>query len=107
MADALADTYPYAWWTWDGITSYGNGVLIVSKHPLYRGRSLLYTNADPNGVVDRLLLGVDVVTPDAHFHVMCAHLTAFSNAGNIAVRQAQIDETKAFAMAEGYWDEPT
>jgi endonuclease/exonuclease/phosphatase family metal-dependent hydrolase len=108
LAAMLAGTYPHAWWSsTDDETVYGNGVVIVSKHPLYRGRRLHYVAEDPASVVDRTLLGVDVVTGDSYFHILCAHLTAYSTPENVAIRQAQIVETKQFAMAEGYWDGPT
>jgi endonuclease/exonuclease/phosphatase family metal-dependent hydrolase len=103
LAALLSEQFPYAWWSWIGDANFGNGVVIVSRHPLYRGRILRYEANDATGFVDRVLLGVDVVTDTSHFHVLCTHLEAFDP----EARSAEIDEVVAYAEAEGYLDGPT
>jgi endonuclease/exonuclease/phosphatase family metal-dependent hydrolase len=103
MASLLSEEFPYAWWTWEGDAAFGNGVLIVSRHPLYRGRALRFEANDSSGFVDRMVLAADVVTESSHFHVLCTHLEAFDR----DARAAEVDELVTFAEAEGYIDGPT
>jgi endonuclease/exonuclease/phosphatase family metal-dependent hydrolase len=103
MSALLSEQFPYAWWTWLGDKPFGNGVVILSRHPLYRGRALLYEANDETGFVDRVLLGADVVTDTSHFHVMCTHLEVRGS----VIAGLEIQELAAFAEAEGYLDGPT
>jgi hypothetical protein len=111
MAAHLADTFPYSFWTWQGTGQHplGNGVLIASKFPLYRGREHVF--AAQNGIVDRVIIGADVLMPDSYFHLMCTHLQAGLDTGNpqasVEVRTAEVNEAFAWAQAEGYMDGPT
>jgi endonuclease/exonuclease/phosphatase family metal-dependent hydrolase len=107
LAAALADTYPYAWWSWSGATTWGGGILIVSKYPLYRGREHIYTNTPPAPLVDYMIAGASVLMPDATFHVLCTHMQAYADPEFVTIRQAQIAEIEAWASAEGYLDGPT
>ncbi|HEY3354046.1 MAG TPA: endonuclease/exonuclease/phosphatase family protein [Polyangia bacterium] len=107
VAAQVATTFPYAWWQEERTAAAGNGVLILSKHPLYRGRDLTYTVQDFPATLRRKLLGVDVVTPDAHFHVMCTHIASTYDATGQTQRLAQIAELNTFATAQGYAAGPT
>jgi endonuclease/exonuclease/phosphatase family metal-dependent hydrolase len=103
----IEDAWPYAYWSIIDTKGWGNGLLIVSKHPLYRGREIRY-QAQPTGgnaVLDRIAIGADVVTDDAHFHVICTHL--HHEASEPEIRMDEIDELKAWSMTEGYYDGPT
>lgn len=107
LAALLSPAFPYAWWTWQGQTAWGNGLVIVSKHPLYRGRALRFVNNDPGNYVDRTIIGASVLMQDSYFHVLCTHLQAFDDPANLAARMAEIEEIKTWSMAEGYDDGPT
>jgi endonuclease/exonuclease/phosphatase family metal-dependent hydrolase len=105
MAAQLADTYPHSFWTFAGQGHpLGNGVLIVSKHPLYRGRELAFQAQ--SGIVDRVIIAANVLTADSYFTVMCTHLQAGLDTGgpgaSVSIRQAEINEVFAWAQAEGY-----
>lgn len=103
----IEDAWPYAYWSTIDTEGWGNGLLIVSKHPLYRGREIRY-QAQPTGgnaVLDRIAIGADVVTDDAHFHVICTHL--HHEASEPEIRMDEINELETWAVAEGYDDGPT
>jgi endonuclease/exonuclease/phosphatase family metal-dependent hydrolase len=107
MAADLKDVYPYATWRWrnpNGDTQYGTGVLIASKHPLYRARSIKYVSVDPTTVVDRGLVVADVLTPTSYFTVMCTHLQAGLDASEVTIKSNEITEAVAFAQEQGYMD---
>ena len=55
------------------------------------------------GNVDRMVIGVDVVTEDSYFSVLCTHLEAYAP----AARSAETDELNAWALTEGYLDRTT
>jgi endonuclease/exonuclease/phosphatase family metal-dependent hydrolase len=108
MAADLKDVYPYATWRWRNPTSdtqLGNGLLIASKHPLYRARSLEYQAVEGTTVVDRGVMAADVLTPDAYFTVMCTHLQAGLKASQVTIKGEEVSEAVAFARAEGYLDD--
>lgn len=108
LAGLLAPEWPYAFWDYTKQFLWGNGVLIVSQHPLYRGRSIRFEANDTKGFCDRIVLGVDVlVEGSSYFHVMCTHLQAYNDEENIAVREAEIAEVRAWAQLQGYFDGPT
>ncbi len=106
FAELLADAFPYAMWTHTHESNFGNDVVIVSKHPLYRGRELRYAT-NPEDTVDRMAVAATVVTDDAAFHVVCTHLTSANDPDFVAARQAQIAELETWMQAEGYTGEPT
>lgn len=106
----LADTYPNAYWTWTGAYPQRTGLLIVSKHPLYRGRELYYTMGNDGPTVDRAAIGVTMVASnDAWYaNVLCTHWHAgLANASDLAVRSNHADELKTWATNEGYLSEPS
>jgi len=102
VADALRAQWPYIFFSYINTTTWGNGVMILSKHPLYRGRHLRFEHNDSSGVIDRIVIGADVVTDTSHFHVLCTHLAL-----DIDIRNDEIAELKTWAQAEGYYDAPT
>jgi len=107
FAAAVASAFPYAYWNEERSTPMGNGLLVLSKHPLYRGRAPILTAQDYPDKYLRKLLAVDVVTPTAYFHVMCTHLAADTTTSEAAKRQSQIEELNALATTEGYFAQPT
>jgi endonuclease/exonuclease/phosphatase family metal-dependent hydrolase len=111
MADAVRSAYPYAFWTdysSNGPTGYGNGEMILSKYPLYRGRVHPYVAIAPTHSVDYMLIGADVLEPQqSYFHVMCTHTQTDLDDADVAIRGAEVDEIVAFAQTNGYLDGPT
>ncbi len=111
FAAKLADTYPYSYWTWTSKYPQGNGLLLMSKHPMYRGRELYYSMGNGGPTVDRMAIGVTIVPTDNAWYanVLCTHETAGLRPvdNDTVTRQSQIAELKAWAMAEGYFDEQT
>ena len=63
FAAAMADTFPYSYWTWTGVAASGNGLMILSKHPLYRGREIQFAQGTTT-TVDRMAIGATVVDSD-------------------------------------------
>lgn len=108
-AAMLASTYPYHYYSWTGQYAQGNGLLIVSKHPLYRGRELYYTMGNGGPTVDRMALGVHVVDSDNDWHakVLCTHLHAGLKTPDLAIKLDQATELNAWAATEGYTTGPT
>jgi endonuclease/exonuclease/phosphatase family metal-dependent hydrolase len=106
MATRLSAEFPYAWWTWEGTATFGNGVLIVSKHPLYRGRVLTYSMNEDEGNLDRMAIAADVVTADSYFHVICGHTQAGSSTLQTTMRQSNITEMDQLVASEGWTGEP-
>ncbi len=108
LAGLLAPEWPYAFWDYTQTypSKWGNGLLIVSKHPLYRGRSLRFVAGDTHEIIDRMVIAADVLMTDSYFHVLCTHLQAYDTEADIAVRQAEIAEVMTFATSEGYSDGP-
>ena len=102
FAQEVATVYPYAFWHERGTTPMGSGLLILSKHPLYRGRALAYEAQELSDYFEKSLIAADVVTENAYFHVMCTHLAAPTDETGPPLRKAQLDEAKAFAAANGY-----
>jgi endonuclease/exonuclease/phosphatase family metal-dependent hydrolase len=102
FAAAVAAEFPHSYWYERGVTPMGAGLLILSKHPLYRGRAHVYDTQEPGGYFDKAVVGVDVVTDDAHFHLMCTHTAAPTDATGPPLRIAQIEEMNAFAATNGY-----
>jgi endonuclease/exonuclease/phosphatase family metal-dependent hydrolase len=104
MAADLKQVYPYATWRWRNTsdTQLGYGLLIASKHPLYRARSLKYEAIGANSVVNRGLVAADVLTSDSYFTVMCTHLQAGLDAASVTVKGGEITEAVAFAQQQGY-----
>lgn len=105
--DMVKDAWPHAYWSTIDTKAWGNGLLILSKHPLYRGREIRF-QAQPTGgdaVLDRIAIGADVVTGDAHFHVVCTHLH-HENA-DPQIRIDEIEELDSWADSEGYLAGPT
>jgi endonuclease/exonuclease/phosphatase family metal-dependent hydrolase len=107
VAATLAATYPYAAWSEAGVNRLSNGLLILSKHPLYRRRFLRFETNDPNEIVDRAALAATVVADAWHVAVVCTHIQAGIDADGIELRQAELAELGAFVEAEGYADGPT
>lgn len=109
FAEALAATYPYAWYETTTVNALGNGLAILSKKPLYRGRHLRYVMNDSNNVVDRAVIAATVVDPAAGFHVdvLCTHIQAGLDGPGITLRQAQLAELGQFVTAEGYATGPS
>jgi endonuclease/exonuclease/phosphatase family metal-dependent hydrolase len=109
MAAALADTYPYAYWSWTGQYVQRNGVLIVSKHPLYRGRELYYAMGNEGPSVDRIALGVTMVDSANAWHadVICTHMHAGLKAVDLPKKLSEATELNAWAATEGYTTGPT
>lgn len=105
VAAAIADVYPYAFWSWAGTTQNRNGLLIASKHPLYRGRVLDYA-VQSSLFTDYMLIAAHVLTPTSYFPVMCTHLQAGLEQAEIDEKTAEIDEAIEFAQAQGYLDGP-
>jgi exonuclease III len=109
MAAALADTYPYSYWTWTGQYVQRNGLLIVSKHPLYRGRELYYTMGNAGPTVDRMVIGATVVDSADQWHanVLCTHMHAGLKSADLPIKLAEATELNAWAATEGYTTGPT
>jgi endonuclease/exonuclease/phosphatase family metal-dependent hydrolase len=108
MAGLLKPEWPYAMWDYTKQGIWGSGLLIVSKHPLYRARSVRFEANDPRGLIDRMVIAADVlVEGSSYFHVMCTHINAWEDPQDLAVRQAEIAEAKAWAQTQGYFDGPT
>jgi endonuclease/exonuclease/phosphatase family metal-dependent hydrolase len=112
LAAALADVYPHSFWTWEGEYGLRNGLLIVSKHPLYRGRTLRYAMGNDGPTLDRMALGVTVVdaTEGWHANVVCTHLHA--GLGDLDdpdrdIRLAEAAELRAWAATENLDDDPS
>ncbi len=103
-AAALAATYPYAWYDTTTVNPLGNGLAILSKKPLYRGRYLHYLMNDSNNVVDRAVIAATVVDTTGNFysHVLCTHIQAGLDGPGTARRQAQLAELGGFVTAHGY-----
>jgi endonuclease/exonuclease/phosphatase family metal-dependent hydrolase len=103
IATELEDVYPYAVWDDFTMASVGNGLLIVSKVPLYLPHFRRFEMNDPNEVVDRAVLGATAISgTDWHLHVLCTHLQAGLDATNTAVRRSQLAEIGEFAEEWGY-----
>jgi endonuclease/exonuclease/phosphatase family metal-dependent hydrolase len=98
----IASEWPHVFWSWQDSKVWGNGLMILSKHPLYRGRELVYTMNDTNNVLDRMVIAADVVTDDSYFHFMCTHL--HHAAEDPLIRQDEMRELNELATAEGYWE---
>lgn len=108
LAELVKTEWPYAFWDYTKEFVWGNGLLILSKHPLYRGRSKWFEANDDLEICDRMVLGVDVLMEDSsYFHVMCTHLQAQEGDVNIAIREAEIAEVRSWAEEQGYYDGPT
>lgn len=109
MAAALADTYPHSYWTWTGQYVQGNGLLIVSKHPLYRGREHYYTMGNGGPTVDRMIIGVTMVDSANQWHanVLCTHMHAGLKAADLPVKLDEATEINTWAASEGYTTGPT
>jgi len=107
FATELEDVYPYAAWTWETTNTVSNGLLIVSKVPLYRQRFLRYTQNDINNTVDRAVLAATAVDDAWHLHVLCTHLQAGLDTPNANIRMSQIAELGDFAIDEGYATGPS
>ncbi|MCA9673747.1 MAG: endonuclease/exonuclease/phosphatase family protein [Kofleriaceae bacterium] len=105
LAAMLADTYPYAAWDWTTVNTVSNGLLVVSKVPLYRQRFHRFTQNDNAGIVDRAVLGVIAVDDAWHLSVLCTHLQAGLDPSNTAIRRSQLAELDAFAEDEGFNDD--
>jgi endonuclease/exonuclease/phosphatase family metal-dependent hydrolase len=103
MAGELADVYPYAAWDDNSDGNVGNGLLIVSKVPLYLPRFHVFTMNDPNNIVDRAVLGATAISgTDWHLHVLCTHLQAGLDPTNTDIRRSQLDEIGDFVTEHGY-----
>jgi endonuclease/exonuclease/phosphatase family metal-dependent hydrolase len=102
FAAEVATEFPYSFWHERRVTPMGAGLLVLSKHPIYRGRALVYATQEPGGFFDKAVLGVDVVTDDAYFHLICTHTSAPTDSTGPPLRLAQIDELNAFAATNGY-----
>lgn len=109
FATALAATYPYAWYDTTVHNSLGNGLAILSKKPLYRGRYLNYAMNDSNGVVDRSVIAATVVdtTGNYYAHVLCTHIQAGLDGPGTTLRQAQLAELGQFVTDQGYATGPS
>ncbi|HTM19853.1 MAG TPA: endonuclease/exonuclease/phosphatase family protein [Kofleriaceae bacterium] len=109
MAAALADTYPYSFWTWDGEFSLRNGLLIVSRHPLYRGRVMRYAMGNDGPTIDRMALGVTVVDDAGGWHanVVCTHMHAGLPDADKAIRLSEAQELQTWAASENLTDGPS
>jgi endonuclease/exonuclease/phosphatase family metal-dependent hydrolase len=107
VAAELADTYPYAAWTWEATNTIGPGTMIVSKVPLYRQRFLRYTMNDPNGTVDRAVIAATAVADDWSLNVLCTHIQAGLDAPSTAIRRDQIAELGDFVTEHGYATGPS
>ncbi len=101
FAEAVSETFPHSFWTWTGDTAFGTGLLILSKHPLFRGREQHFPG--DGGAVDRAVISADVVTPDSYFHFVCTHLEAFE----LSIQNAEIDKIAQYVDDNGYTGEPT
>lgn len=106
VAEELADVYPHAVWEDFNVNNLSNGLLIVSKAPLYRKRFLRYTMNDPIGVVDRAVLAATVVADDWYTHVLCTHIQAGLDETNTNRRRDQLRELGEFVNEHGYADGP-
>lgn len=108
VAAELADVYPYAAWDLRGTSSLSNGVMIVSKVPLYRQRFVRFTMNDGN-TVDRAVIAATAVdeTGGWHLNVMCAHMQAGLDEDNTTARRDQLREIDVLAETEGYNDAPS
>jgi len=107
MAAALADVYPYAFWTWTGTYQLRNGLLIVSKHPLYRGREIRYTMGNDGPTLDRMAIGAVAVADDWHLNVVCTHFHAGLQGGDPEIRLSEAQELESWAATEGLADDPS
>ena len=108
FAAAMADTFPYSYWTWTGVAASGNGLMILSKHPLYRGREIQFAQGTTT-TVDRMAIGATVVDSDDawHVNVLCTHLHAgLDPVDDFPIKGSEIDEIETWADAQ--WpDGPT
>jgi len=103
MAEALAAEYPYSYWDPVGETAFKNGLLILSKYPLYRGRTLYFVANNTPPFPDRAAIAAWVVHTDWAVPVICTHLQAgLAGTEDPAIRLAEVGEIDAWAQAEGY-----
>jgi endonuclease/exonuclease/phosphatase family metal-dependent hydrolase len=107
IAAELDDTYPYIAYDQAGETSFRNGLMILSKVPLYRQRFFAFTMNDENGIVDRAVLAATAVSDDWHLNIVCTHLQAGLDESNTLTRRDQLREIDLLAEAEGYNDGPS
>jgi endonuclease/exonuclease/phosphatase family metal-dependent hydrolase len=109
MAGMVATTYPYAAWDDTTMANVGNGLLIVSKVPLYLPRFHRFSQNDENSpiIVDRAVLGVTAISGDDwHLHVLCTHLEAGLDEVNTTQRRGMLAEIGTFVTDHGYADGP-
>lgn len=108
-AAMLADTYPYAYWTWEGQYQMRSGLLIVSKHPLYRGRTVRYDQGNEGPTVDRMAIAATVVdaTDGWHANIVCTHLHAGLKTPDPATRLAEAQQLRTWAAEQNVDDGPS
>ena len=109
FAALVEETYPYA--VWDELTkaNVGNGLVIVSKVPLYLPRFHRFSQNDENNpvIVDRAVLGATAISgTDWHLHVLCTHLEAGLDTVNTTQRRGMLAEIGTFVTDNGYADGP-
>lgn len=108
FATAVAAEFPYSWWNLDRVNGEGNGLAVVSKVPLYRGRFVRFEKNDTNNLVDRGVLGVTAVKDGEWYaHIVCAHMNANLDEEGNGIRLSQVAEIKDLAMEEGYLSGPS
>jgi len=109
IAGELEDVFPYAVWDDFTMANVGNGLLIVSKVPLYQKQFHRFTQNDENDpvIVDRAVLAATAVSgSDWHLHVLCTHLEAGLGEVDTAQRRGMLAEIGDFVTEHGYADGP-
>jgi endonuclease/exonuclease/phosphatase family metal-dependent hydrolase len=108
LASMLEESFPYAHFTDEGpSTSLGNGVLLLSKHPLSNLSAKVFETNELGGLLNRVLLVADVALGERLLHVACTHLSAGLGAEDIARKKAQVEEIFAFLDARAPSAGPT
>jgi endonuclease/exonuclease/phosphatase family metal-dependent hydrolase len=106
FAAMLADVYPYAVWGDQNANNLSNGLLIVSKVPLYAPHYLTYPTNDGNQFVDRAVLSATAIAEDWALHVLCTHLQPGLDTPNTTIRRGQLEDLADFTEQHGYSDGP-
>lgn len=100
MAADLAEEFPYSHWTATGHFASYNGLLLVSKYPLYSKSEWYYTagNEGPQ-TVDRMAIGAIVVNEDEGWsaNVTCTHFHAGLDPEDVTKKTTEMNELVAFA----------
>lgn len=107
FAESVEETFPHSHYSALGDSNFGNGLMILSRYPLQDGKALLFDEADPLGLTDRMVISADLELEDGSMSILCTHVQAGLGDASIAVRSAQLQELVTFAEEQGYLTGPT